>query len=96
SQSKITQIRNIFESLSHPFIKEFRTQGMLFAFVIQSHKNISSKEILVKLKYELLKEGIIIGASLGREILRILPPLTITDKEISILKEKINKAFDSI
>ena len=96
SQSKITQIRNIFESLSHPFIKEFRTQGMLFAFVIKSHKNISSKEILVKLKYELLKEGIIAGASLGREILRLLPPLTITDKEISILKEKINKAFDTI
>jgi acetylornithine aminotransferase len=96
SQSKITQIQKIFGSLTHPFIKEFRTHGMLFAISIQSHKNYSSKELLIKLKYELLKEGIIIGASIGKEILRLIPPLTITTNEIKILEEKINKVFSSI
>ncbi|MBY8995494.1 MAG: aspartate aminotransferase family protein [Candidatus Heimdallarchaeota archaeon] len=96
SQPKIKQIREIFESLSHPFIKEFRTHGMLFAVSLQSHGNILSKEILIKLKYELLKEGIIAGASLGKELLRLIPPLTITTNEIKILDEKINKAFNSI
>ncbi len=96
SQSKIKQIKEIFDSLSHPFIKEFRTHGMLFAITIQSHKNISSKELLIKLKYELLKEGIIAGASMGKELLRFLPPLTITEKEIAILEEKIIKVFSSI
>ena len=96
SQSKIKQIRDLFESLTHPFIKEFRTHGMLFAIAIQSEKNITSKEILVKLKYELLKEGIIAGASMGKVLLRLLPPLTITSNEINYLKEKINLAFDSI
>ncbi len=45
---------------------------------------------------ELLKEGIIAGASMGKELLRFLPPLTITEKEIAILEEKIIKAFSSI
>jgi acetylornithine/N-succinyldiaminopimelate aminotransferase len=96
SQPKIKQIREIFESLSHPFIKEFRTHGMLFAIPIQSHGIISSKELLIKLKYELLKEGIIAGVSLGKELLRLIPPLTITDGEISFLKDKISKAFKAI
>ncbi|TET30521.1 MAG: aspartate aminotransferase family protein [Candidatus Heimdallarchaeota archaeon] len=96
SQTKITQIRKIFESLSYPFIKEFRTHGMLFAISVQSHKNYSSKELLIKLKYELLKEGIIIGASIGKEILRLIPPLTITTNEIQILEEKINKVFNLV
>ncbi|MCG3216521.1 MAG: hypothetical protein KAS63_07345 [Candidatus Heimdallarchaeota archaeon] len=69
---------------------------MIFAIQIQSYRNISSKDLILQIKDALIEEGVIIGFNLAREFIRILPPLNISDKEISYFKEKIVSVLDSI
>lgn len=96
SQEKIKKFNEFFNSISHPSIKEIRSYGMLFAIQFKQHKNLSINELIVKIKDELLKEGIMIGYSLGKELIRLLPPLTITTKEIDIFKEKFRKVLANL
>ncbi len=96
SQEKIALFNQFLGTLEYPFIKEIRAQGMVYGLVLQSYKGLSSNNLILKIKDNLLQEGIIIGASIGKEILRLLPPLTITNNEIKILEEKISKVFNSI
>ncbi len=94
-QSKLRRINNYLTSFSHPCIKEVRSYGMIFGIQIQSYNHHSSKEMVVKLKDELMKAGIMIGFNLQRDILRLLPPLNITDEEIAFLIQKITHAFET-
>ncbi|MEE9409915.1 MAG: aspartate aminotransferase family protein [Candidatus Heimdallarchaeota archaeon] len=96
AKEKIIELRSFVKALSYPFIKETRSFGMIFAIQIQSYRNISSKDLILQIKDALIEEGVIIGFNLAREFIRILPPLNISDKEISYFKEKIVSVLDSI
>jgi len=96
SQAKINRLNDVFQALSLDFIKEIRSFGMTFGIQIQPYGELSSQELIIKIKDELLKEGVMIGISLGKKLLRLLPPLTITDEDISFLQSKLIKVFDRI
>ena len=93
--SKINDLKKFFESLSDPYIKEARSFGMIFALQLQQIKNLSSENLVIKLKDLLMKEGIMVGISLRKELLRFLPPLNISQSEIEFLKEKLTYVFKS-
>ncbi|NPD87732.1 MAG: aspartate aminotransferase family protein [Asgard group archaeon] len=95
-QSKINLLDSFFRSLTHPCIKEVRSFGMIFAIQIKSSSNMTTEEIIYTIKNKLLQEGIIIGYSTQKELIRLLPPLTIKEEEIKILKKKMLKVLSSI
>lgn len=96
SQSTITTIDQFIQSFDYPFVKEIRSIGMLFGIVIESYNNETSQEIITQIKDRLLEEGIIVGVSLGKKLIRMLPPLTFSNEDITLLKEKITKIFSEI
>jgi len=96
SQPKITQLTDFLKSLNYPCIKEIRAQGMLFAIEIQEHNEQSSHELIMVIKNKLLENGIIVGYSLKKELIRLLPTLTISDDEIKYFKEKLLQVLDSL
>ncbi|MFW9922721.1 MAG: aspartate aminotransferase family protein [Candidatus Thorarchaeota archaeon] len=96
SYDRIDQFNEFFQNLKHPCIKEIRSVGMIFGLEIQNYQTYSSKELILRMKDELLKEGIMIGLSLGKDLLRLLPPLTITEKEINFFKKKFMKVLNLI
>ncbi|MFX1428104.1 MAG: aspartate aminotransferase family protein [Promethearchaeota archaeon] len=96
SQEKILKLSNVLKRLDQPFIKEIRSTGMIFGIQIQPYKNMTSEEIILKLKNLLLDSGLLIGFNLSREFLRLLPPLNIKDSEIGFLKSEMYKIFDSV
>ena len=82
--------------LSYPFIEETRSFGFIFAVILKEYGKFSTTDLILKIKDSLLKEGILIGFSLGKSQIRFLPPLTIKDDEIDFLQQKILKVFDQI
>ncbi|MFW9973338.1 MAG: aspartate aminotransferase family protein [Candidatus Odinarchaeota archaeon] len=96
SQEKIKKLSKFINSLKYPFIKEVRTYGMIFGIQIQPYNGMGSEEIILKIKNKLLEVGVIIGYSLSREYIRLLPPLNIQDNEIEYLKENLVNIFNLI
>jgi len=96
SQAKISRLTQFINSLDYPFIKEIRAQGMLFAIEIQDYNDHSSHELIQKLKNGLLEEGIIVGYSLRKELIRLLPTLTIQVDEINFFEEKLILVLNGI
>ncbi len=96
SQDKMSMISDFIDQLSYPFIQDVRHFGMIFAIEFKGFKEIPPIDLVLKIKDELLNEGIIAGYSLRNNLIRFLPPLTITTKEIQFLKEKLTRVFDSI
>ncbi len=96
SQDKIKQLNTFFKSLSHPFIKEVRSYGMIFGVQIQPVEGKTCKELILEIKDALLEEGVLIGISLGKELLRLLPSLTITDDDLEFFKKKFVKVLDKV
>jgi len=96
NKSKIIKIHSFLKSLSYPFISETRSFGFIYAIVLKKYSKLSLSELILKIKNDLLEEGVMVGFSLGKEQIRFLPPLTITDDEIEFLQKKILKIFDSI
>ena len=96
SQGKIESINSFLKSLVYPFIKEFRSHGMIFGVQIQPHNGKTSSELILEIKDKLLEEGVLIGISLGKEILRFLPSLTITNEELEFFKEKFVKVLNQV
>jgi len=95
NQDMIRHFKEFFSNLNHPYIKEIRSYGMIIGIQIQPYKDKTSSEIILEIKDELLKEGIIIGISLGKELLRLLPPLNLKKEEIEFLIEKMSLAFEN-
>lgn len=95
-QSKISILNSFFKSLTHSFIKEVRSYGMIFAIQIKPSRYMTTERIINSIKDKLLQEGIIIGYSTQKKVIRLLPSLTITEEEIEILKEKVLKALSLI
>jgi len=95
SRFKSQKLKRILNSLINPYIKEIRSNGMIFSIQIQSKNNVSTERIIKDLKNQLLKTGVIIGYNLSRDNLRMLPPLNIQDNEIEFLIEKIKRIFES-
>ena len=96
SQEKIQLINTFLKSLSYPFIKEIRSHGMIFGVQIKPYEGKSSTELILKIKDKLLEEGVLIGISLGKEILRFLPSLTITNDDLAFFKEKFVQVLNQI
>ncbi len=96
SQPAQAQLKKILESLSHPCIKEIRSFGMIFGIEIQPYNNKDSQELITQIKDYLLDEGIMIGISLGRNLLRLLPSLTINEKEVNLIGEKLRLVFNKL
>jgi acetylornithine aminotransferase len=96
SHQRIKLLNEFFENFTHPCIEEIRSIGMLFAIQIKKYKNYSIHELIVKIKDDLLHEGIMIGYSLGKDLVRLLPPLTITNDEIEFFKEKFAKVLTKL
>jgi acetylornithine aminotransferase len=96
SQAKIAHLTQFIESLDYPFIKQVRVFGMLFAVEFQTDDDHTQDNLIRKIKNDLLVEGISVGFSLRKGIIRLLPPLTITNEEISFFKNKLIKVLDEI
>jgi len=96
SQPKISKLTQLLNSLDYPFIKEIRAHGMLYAIEIQAYNDHSSHELIQKIKNGLLEEGIIVGYSLRKELIRLLPTLTIQEDEIKFFEEKLIPVLNSI
>jgi acetylornithine aminotransferase len=94
SQEKILKMNDFLRTLKQPFVKEIRSCGMIFGIQIQPYNGMSSEEIILKLKNQLLDSGVLIGFNLSREFVRLLPPLNIQDNEIEFLKEAILRIFE--
>ncbi|MCE7740315.1 MAG: aminotransferase class III-fold pyridoxal phosphate-dependent enzyme, partial [Candidatus Heimdallarchaeota archaeon] len=96
SKTKIANLHSFLKSLSYPFIQEIRSYGLIFAIELQAFENLSTTDLILKIKDDLLDEGVMIGYSIGKEQIRFLPPLIISGDEIKFLQVKIIKVFDSI
>ncbi|MHA1223332.1 MAG: aminotransferase class III-fold pyridoxal phosphate-dependent enzyme [Candidatus Heimdallarchaeaceae archaeon] len=89
-----TKILNtMLKKLQSKFIKEIRAYGMLFGIQIQSQNKNSTNNLILRLKDELLKEGIMIGISLSKQLLRLTPPLNMRREELDYLESKVTKVF---
>ena len=95
-QDKIKIFNDFFGTLSHPSIQDIRSYGMIFGIQFQPYGNFITKDLIVKLKDDLLKEGIMVGISLGKNLVRLLPPLNISEQEIEYFKQKIIQVLNSI
>lgn len=91
SQAKfLTEVKEkatLFDDLlnkPHPLIKEVRGLGLMLGIELSIPANLVVKEAL--------KEGVVVGTA-GENVLRLLPPLTITKKEIEKGVELIFKAL---
>ncbi|MFX1326586.1 MAG: aspartate aminotransferase family protein [Promethearchaeota archaeon] len=94
SQEKIQEINNFLFSLNQSFIKEIRSYGMIFGIQVQAYNGMSSSEIILRLKNQLLEAGVLIGFNLNRDFIRLLPPLNIQDNEINFLKKELIRSFE--
>jgi acetylornithine/succinyldiaminopimelate/putrescine aminotransferase len=82
------QLKNGLLDLSgkHPMVDEVRGMGLMLAFSVGSVKNVR------KLQQELGELGVKNSLSTGRFI-RLLPPTIITEDEVSMFLEKLDRAF---
>ncbi|MHA1126366.1 MAG: class-III pyridoxal-phosphate-dependent aminotransferase [Candidatus Heimdallarchaeota archaeon] len=94
SKETIQELKEYFDSLDYPFIDETRAIGMLFAIQIKDYKGATAEQIIIKLKDELFKNSVLVGISTGKKIIRLLPPINISQNEIKFLKEKIKIVFN--
>ena len=95
-QQKIQIFNDFFETLSYPFIKDIRSHGMIFGIQFKQHEKFLTKDLIVNLKNKLLKEGVMVGISLGKNLIRLLPPLNISEQEINFFKQKTTHVLNSI
>ena len=96
SKKTIEKLQSFLKSLSYPFIQEVRSFGLIYAIEFRVFNNLSTSDLVLKIKDDLLEAGVMIGYSTGKEQIRFLPPLIITDEEIEFLQKKIIQTFDSI
>ena len=92
----ILELVQFFSSLKYEFIEELRFIGMIFALKICDYNNFKAEELVVKLKNELLSEGLLVGFNVTKKLLRFLPPLTMSPEEVNYLKEKIREVFERL
>ncbi|CAH2715643.1 Acetylornithine aminotransferase [Neobacillus rhizosphaerae] len=71
----------------YPFIKEIRGKGLLKGVVVETEA--------LKIVKKALKNNLLILTA-GQNVVRILPPLTVTNEEINEFKVKLDKTFQSI
>ncbi|NHJ49578.1 MAG: aspartate aminotransferase family protein [Asgard group archaeon] len=95
SQSTIAHISQFLNSLDYPFIKEVRAHGMLYAIEIQASCDNQRDDLIRNIKDNMLREGVSLGISLRKGIVRLLPPLTISNEEIMFFKEKFIQVLDN-
>jgi acetylornithine aminotransferase len=96
SLEKIKIFNDFFDTLSHPCISEIRTYGMTFGIQIQPHANHSTNNLILSLKNKLLEEGIMVGISLGKDLIRLLPPLNISEQEIGFFTQKTKQILNHL
>jgi acetylornithine aminotransferase len=96
SKTTIEKLHSFLKSLSYPFIQEVRSFGLIYAIVFRVFNNLSTIDLVLKIKDDLLEAGVMIGYSTGKEQIRFLPPLNITNEEIEFLQRKIIQVFDSV
>lgn len=96
SQPAINELTQFISTLDYPFIKEVRAHGMLFAIEIQDYNEHSCHELIQKIKNDLLKERIIFGYSLRKNLIRFLPTLSIQKNEINFFEEKMQKVLSNL
>ncbi len=71
----------------YDFITERRGKGLMQGLVL----TIPVKEVVTN---ALLNEHLVV-LSAGADVLRLLPPLVITERDVDLFKEKIEKVFDT-
>ncbi|MBY9000032.1 MAG: aspartate aminotransferase family protein [Candidatus Heimdallarchaeota archaeon] len=96
NQSTILELNQFFKSLKYVFIEEVRSVGMIFALKLKNYKNYKEEELVVKIKDDLLEEGVIVGFNVAKGLLRLLPPLTLSMDEALFLMKKIKKVLEAI
>jgi acetylornithine aminotransferase len=96
SKTKVQKISYILTQLQNPCIKEVRNIGMTFGLEIVMDNDNSTNNIILKIKEKLLEKGVVIGYSINKRLLRLLPSLTITNEEISFLQECLEEVFSEI
>jgi len=75
----------------HPFVKEIRGRGLLLAI------ELTDPGLLQTTIKACRKEGLLVDWFLfNNRSIRFAPPLTITEKEMKIVCEKLVKAFNSV
>ena len=73
------------------FLKGARGLGLMQGIIIKEDCELKAKTVIQKA----LKEKLLI-ISAGEKVVRLLPPLTISKKEVRILLERLNLTFNSI
>ncbi|MDC7278152.1 aspartate aminotransferase family protein [Butyrivibrio fibrisolvens] len=71
----------------YDFVTERRGMGLMQGLVL----TIPVKDVVSK---ALLEEHLVV-LSAGKDVLRLLPPLVITEQDVDVFKEKLEKVFDS-
>lgn len=94
--SKRERILEALSDINHPKIKEIRSFGMIFGLVLQDISEPETQGLIMKIKDKLLEEGVIVGYSTIKNLIRLLPPLTLSNNEINFLQNKLQKIFGEL
>jgi acetylornithine/N-succinyldiaminopimelate aminotransferase len=82
----LEEILDIFVA-KYDFVTERRGMGLMQGLVL----TVPVKDVVLK---ALTEENLVV-LSAGKDVLRLLPPLVITEKDVDEFKEKLEKVFDS-
>lgn len=82
----LEEILDIFVA-KYDFVTERRGMGLMQGLVL----TVPVKDVVFKA----LTEQNLVVLSAGKDVLRLLPPLVITEKDVDEFKEKLEKVFDS-
>lgn len=84
--SYLEDVLDVFVA-KYDFVTERRGLGLMQGLVL----TIPVKDVVSK---ALLDEHLVV-LSAGKDVLRLLPPLVITEQDVDVFKEKLEKVFDS-
>ena len=85
------KFREALNAIKHPMVKIVRGKGLLNAIVVEPKDGIEAWDVCVKLK----EEGVLCKPT-HRHIIRLAPPLTITEEQLMEVAQIIGKVFNSL
>lgn len=82
-------IDKLMEFSVYPVVKEIRGKGLMLGMALDN--TVVAKDIVI----EMLKKGFILNVC-GNNVLRFVPPLTITKNEIDLMTTELHKVFKKL
>ncbi|BCX47206.1 acetylornithine aminotransferase [Haloferula helveola] len=96
-RARATQIRETVESWNHPLVTDIRGLGLLIGIGLDTSKMTTPEGKLpaIHLSAELITHGLLAPPA-GPETLRLLPPLNVTETEVSEALEIVRATLDEL